>query len=165
MLTQPRCFGYCFDPVTFYYCFEPDGKTLDTVVAEITNTPWKERHAYVLRASEARRVGGRFVFSFDKAFHVSPFLPMALVYDWRFSLPADRLHVHMDALRDGKNVFAATLSTQRQPLDTRHVGLALLRLPPMALGVMLGIHYQALRVYLKRNPFYEHPSLRKATPS
>ncbi|MCA9533505.1 MAG: DUF1365 domain-containing protein [Myxococcales bacterium] len=165
MLTHPRYFGYCFNPVTFYYCFEADGQTLDTIVAEITNTPWKERHAYVLRARDAQRGGGRLTFAFDKAFHVSPFLPMDLRYRWRFSEPADGLHVHMDALRDGESVFVATLTTAREPLDLRHVARALLRLPPMTIGVMVGIHYQALRVYLKRNPFYEHPRLRKAPTS
>ncbi len=163
MLTHPRYFGYCFNPVTFYYCFEADGETLDTIVAEITNTPWNERHAYVLRAKDASRVGDGLCFSFDKAFHVSPFLPMALGYVWRFTSPNGRLHVHMDAMREGVRVFEATLVTTREPLDAWTVARALLRLPPMTLKVMLGIHYEALRVALKRNPFYEHPKFRKAT--
>ncbi len=167
MLTHPRCFGYCFNPVTFYYCFDDDGETLDTIIAEITNTPWKERHAYVLRVQDARggqgaHQGGPLLFEFDKTFHVSPFLPMDLTYAWRFAVPGPRLNVHMEALREGEGVFRATLATRRQPLDLRHVGRALLRLLPMSAGVMVGIHHQALRVFLKGNPFYKHPKLRKA---
>jgi DUF1365 family protein len=165
MLTHPRYLGYCFNPVTFYYCFEADGTTLDTIVAEITNTPWKERHAYVLRARDAERAGqDGLSFAFDKVFHVSPFLPMDLGYVWRFTPPGERLDVHMDALRAGAKVFEATLLTEREPLTVGAVARALLRLPPMTLKVVLGIHYEALRVYLKRNPFYEHPKFRRATP-
>ena len=88
---------------------------------------------------------------------------MALGYVWRFTSPNGRLHVHMDAMREGVRVFEATLVTTREPLDAWTVARALLRLPPMTLKVMLGIHYEALRVALKRNPFYEHPKFRKAT--
>ena len=89
LLTHLRYFGYSFNPVSFYYCFDATGTRVETIVAEITNTPWKERHAYVLpvaAASAQRR--GAWRFSFDKQFHVSPFMPMDMRYDWRFSAPA-----------------------------------------------------------------------------
>ena len=70
----------CFNPVSFYYCFDAAGAALEAVVAEVTNTPWGERHAYVLRLRGARRRGARRV---AKAFHVSPFMPMDHDYDWR----------------------------------------------------------------------------------
>jgi DUF1365 family protein len=164
VLTHPRYLGYCFNPVTFYYCFADDGETLEVIVAEITNTPWNERHAYVLDVREATRAGDQLVFAFDKRFHVSPFLPMDLAYVWRFSSPDGHLRVHMDALRKGERVFTASLGATRTPLTALSVLGALCRLPPMTLKVMAGIHYEALRVYLKRNPFYEHPRSRKATP-
>ena len=85
VLTHLRYLGACFNPVTFYYCFEPDGERLHSVLAEITNTPWGERHAYALDCRG--RAGRVHRFSFDKAFHVSPFMCMAHRYHWRLSVP------------------------------------------------------------------------------
>ena len=91
-----RFFGYSFNPVSFYYVFDATDSRVETIVAEITNTPWKERHAYVLPATDAARRGARaWHFSFDKQFHVSPFNPMDMRYDWRFSALENGLHVHM----------------------------------------------------------------------
>ena len=86
-LTHLRQWGLCFNPVTFYFCEDPDG-ALQAVVADVHNTPWNERHAYVLDARD--QSGPDFRFEFDKAFHVSPFLPMDMRYDWRFRYEADR---------------------------------------------------------------------------
>ena len=156
MLTHLRTCGYCFNPVTFYYCFAQDGG-LEAVVAEITNTPWRERRAYVLRPppGTGRRAVHRF--QLDKDFHVSPFLPMDLHYDWRFSLPGERLAVHM-ALHRGAPVFDATLSLHRRPLTARSLALALLRYPLMPLRVIARIHFEALRLWLKGAPVYSHPA-------
>jgi len=97
LLTHIRQFGYTFNPVSFYYVFDATGERLETVVAEITNTPWDERHAYVLRVTEAERVGAQVLrWQFDKRFHVSPFLPMDMRYDWRFSEPGDTLSVDIE---------------------------------------------------------------------
>jgi len=100
LLTHLRYFGHCFNPVSFYYCYHADGTTLDTIVAEITNTPWKERHGYVLPVASAERHASVHAWAFRKAFHVSPFLPMDRDYAWRFTEPGSSLHVHMDVLRD-----------------------------------------------------------------
>lgn len=159
LLTHPRAFGHCFNPVSFYYCFEEDGETLHAIVAEITNTPWKERHAYVLRVRDAVHARATFSFTFDKGFHVSPFLPMGLTYTWRFSSPGEHVTVHMDVLDDGERVFQASLAARREPLTMRACARALARLPPMTMKVVLGIHYEALRVFLKGNPVYDHPDL------
>lgn len=161
LLTHPRYFGYCFNPVSFYYCFDEDGVTLDAIVAEITNTPWQERHAYVLDARRAEEVDGALAFTFDKAFHVSPFLPMDLVYRWHLSRPSESLRVQMDLDREGARVFRADLVLRRAPLDARACLRGAAALPPTTLKVMLGIHYEALRVHLKGNPFYEHPDPRR----
>ena len=89
LLTHLRYFGYSFNPVSFYYVFDATDTRVETIVAEITNTPWKERHAYVLPVAGAARAGGRaWRFSFEKQFHVSPFMPMDMRYDWRFGAPA-----------------------------------------------------------------------------
>ena len=110
LLTHPRHFGYGFNPVNFYYCFDAtDQAPRVAIVAEINNTPWGERHCYVLPQSANRGTPDRLQFEFDKDFHVSPFMPMDMEYDWRFTRPDDALAVHMENRRDGRKVFDATL--------------------------------------------------------
>lgn len=157
LLTHLRYFGYCMNPVSFYYCFDTDGKTLKWVVAEINNTPWDERHAYVLAVDRAERTGRAWAWRFRKAFHVSPFMPMDMDYDWRFDAPGESLHVHMDSTRVGERSFAATLSLERRPLTAATLNLALVRFPLITLKVTTMIYWQALRLWLKRTPFYVHP--------
>jgi len=157
LLTHLRYFGYVFNPVSFYYCFAEDGVTLACIVAEITNMPWHERHAYVLPVETAQIHGRAMHWTFPKTFHVSPFMPMAREYDWRFSAPADDLHVHMDVLRDGQREFDATLTLQRQPLSSASLARVLWRYPLMTAQIVGAIHWQALRLWVKRNPVHDHP--------
>lgn len=182
VLTHLRYFGYCFNPVTFYYCYDADDR-LETIVAEITNTPWRERHQYVLPLAAGRRDGSHSVWEFGKRFHVSPFLPMAMDYEWRFDAPADRLNVHMvnrppgvvgqpdaasedvagvpDATTGGgraARMFDATLSLEREEISGTALAKALAGFPLMTLKVVALIHWQALKLWLKRTPFYTHPS-------
>ncbi|MFM2289686.1 MAG: hypothetical protein RL684_2829 [Pseudomonadota bacterium] len=156
LLTHPRYFGYVFNPVSFYYCHAADG-TLDCIVAQITNTPWRERHAYVLPVEAAQARGRALCWSFPKTFHVSPFMPMQRDYAWRFTPPGDDLHVHMDVLRDGEPEFDAHLRLQRRPLDGGALARVLWRYPLMTVQVIAAIHWQALRLWLKRNPVHDHP--------
>lgn len=157
MLAHLRYFGHCFNPVAFYYCYQSDGTTLDTIVAEITNTPWKERHAYVLPIGDAQTHGSALGWRFDKRFHVSPFLPMQRQYDWRFQPPAEALRVHMDVSGETGQEFDATLVLQRQPLNAGTLARALLCYPLMTLQVVLAIHWQAFFIWCKHNPVYDHP--------
>ena len=159
LLTHLRYFGHVFNPVSFYYCYRADGTTLDTVVAENTNTPWKERHAYVLPLARAQARGRALQWSFDKAFHVSPFLPMDCAYRWRFTVPDEALRVHMQVDREGRRAFDATLTLLRQPLDGRSLARVLWRYPAMTAQVVGAIHWQALKLWLKRTPVHDHPSL------
>jgi len=159
LLTHLRTWGHVFNPVSFYYCYQADGTTLDCIVAEITNTPWKERHSYVLAVADAAAQGQDLRWTFDKCFHVSPFMQMDCQYDWRFSPPDEALRVHMQVYRDGVRQFDATQTLQRRPLDGRGLARVLLRYPMMTLKVVAAIHWQALRLWLKRNPVHDHPSL------
>ena len=163
LLTHLRYAGYAFNPVSFYYCHDADGHTLDCIVAEITNTPWKERHAYVLPLDTAERRGRMYEWHFPKTFHVSPFMPMQRDYAWRFNAPGDDLRVHMDVLRDGSREFDADLCLQHRPLDGAALARVLWRYPLMTAQVIGAIHWQALRLWLKRNPVHDHPRLTRGT--
>lgn len=160
MLAHLRQWGLCFNPVTFYFCESPDG-ALQAVVAEVHNTPWNERHAYVLDARDQR--GQDFRFEFDKAFHVSPFLPMDMRYVWRFRYEDERIGVHMRLMRDGTECFSAGMRLSLEALTSRRMKLMPLKFPFMTLRVTTGIYYQALRLWLKRIPFFTHPD-RAAEP-
>ncbi len=158
MLTQLRNYGHCFNPVTFYYCYDAAGRQVEWIVAEITNTPWRERHSYVLAAAEIRADDDTLHFELDKRFHVSPFMPMDIAYRWRFNEPALRLAVHMENLRGGERVFDATLNLSRHEIGTASLAGVLLRFPFSTLRVLGAIHWQALRLWLKQIPVHTHPA-------
>jgi DUF1365 family protein len=158
LLTQLRTLGFSFNPVSFYYCFDADDRHVEAIVAEITNTPWKERHAYVLRPPQAGSGPLPMRFRLSKAFHVSPFMPMDLDYAWSFSLPGETLAVHMRNSRAGRRLFDATLVLKRREISSASLAAALAREPLVVPAVLFRIHWQALRLWLKRVPFHAHPS-------
>ena len=158
MLTHLRYLGYGFNPVSFYYCFTPDGKAVESILAEITNTPWDERKAYVLTPAMDEAHAGMHRYQFPKSFHVSPFLPMDLDYDWRFSTPAETLNVHMRLDRENHKVFDATLRLKAEPMTSWPMARALLGYPLMTLKVIGGIYLEALKLKLKQIPVFDHPA-------
>jgi len=167
MLTHLRYFGYVQNPVTFYYCFDEADRRVETILAEITNTPWRERHTYALTSAEPGPVedgpqATDRVHHFGKAFHVSPFMDMDHEYAWRFSRPADTLTVHMENHREGGKVFDASLSLRRREITGSALASVLTSYPFMTARVVGGIYWQALRLWLKRTPFFVHPAKRTA---
>ncbi len=164
LLTHLRYFGHCFNPVSFYYCFGIDGRTLETIVAEVNNTPWGERHMYVLpeAANRGQRADKRYELA--KAFHVSPYLPMDMDYGWRFASPGERLWVHMENRQKGVRVFDAALTLARRPMTGLELARVLLLHPAMTVQVVFAIYFQALRLWLRGAEFHPHPHPRTETP-
>jgi DUF1365 family protein len=126
-------------------------------VAEITNTPWRERHTYVLPTVEAQCAGGSLTWAFAKAFHVSPFMPMERSYAWSFTAPGEDLNVRMRVLAGAHADFDAALVLQRRSLDGQGLARLLWRYPLMTVQVIAAIHWQALCLWVKKNPVYNHP--------
>ncbi len=166
MLTQVRRNGYLFNPVTFYYAFAADGDRVESIVAEITNTPWKERHAYVLGARKRPDGAGETLRSrFPKTFHVSPFMDMGLTYHWRFSPPGERLTVQMENHDPRGRLFDVSLALRRSEWSSEALDLAARRHRFLTWRISAAIYWQALRLWRKRCPFYVHPDKRKTEDS
>ena len=157
MLAHLRYFGYCFNPVTFYYCFNRNDDSVDYILAEVANTPWKERHAYVLSSSQESDKS-EIRLSMEKELHVSPFWGMDHMYDWVFSSPKDKLNVFMKNFKDGKHVFDASLSMDRTEMTKRNLLKSVFRFPFMTIKVVFWIHFQAFILWLRGATFYTHPS-------
>jgi DUF1365 family protein len=147
LLTHLRYLGYCFNPVSFFYCFDAEER-LQLVLAEVNNT-FGGRHNYWLRPDPTSRT---FRSTAAKSLYVSPFLPVDMDYDFAFSLPAGRLVAHMGARRAGSVCFDATLSLDRRPWEAREIRRVLMRYPAMTGSVIAGIHWQALKLWWKGVP-------------
>jgi DUF1365 family protein len=140
LLTMPRSLGVGFNPVSFYYCFDAAGE-LTHVVAEVTNTPWGERHTYVLPQGKG---------SPDKAFHVSPFMGMDHGYEVRATAPGETLSVHIASHRAGELAFDATLYLTRRPYSRR-------RLVGASIRTLTLIYAHAIALKVKGVPYFPHP--------
>jgi len=160
LLTNLSFFGYCFNPVSFYYCYGEDGETLEAIVNEVTNTPWGERTTYVLTASSGERQGRTQRFKDAKKMHVSPFMPMDIEYDWCFADPAERLSVFMANAKDGQRFFDASIVLNRREITSGSLARVLIFYPFITIKVTAAIHWEALRLWVKRCPLYAHPDKR-----
>jgi DUF1365 family protein len=157
MLTNLRSFGHCFNPVSFYYCHDRNGE-LACLVAEVTNTPWGERHAYVLPAGETGLVRGHA----DKALHVSPFMGMRQTYEMRAATPGRTLSVHIESREEGEVAFDATLGMRRRPLSRRTLAELTARYPAATLRVLALIYAHAVALRARGLRTRPHPQERTA---
>jgi uncharacterized protein len=162
LLTHLRYFGYCFNPASFYYCYDRSGEWIEAIVVQIHNTPWGEEYCYVLNEARNQHPRPGFKrFQHSKEFHVSPFMPMDIWYDWRFTEPGLTLNVHFMNYAVGQKIFDATLTLARQEITPENLKRVLLSYPPMTLKVITMIYWQALRLLLKGAKFYPHPQKQK----
>jgi uncharacterized protein len=158
LLTHLRYFGYGFSPVSFYYCFDDQGVDVLALLAEVNNTPWGEQHTYVVNAADGISKITSTDLRLQKEFHVSPFMPMNMQYKWHLSRPEQQLTLHMISSIESKNVFDATLRLSRKEITNRLLAITLFRFPVITLKIVIGIYYQAFKLWFKRVPIHAHPA-------
>lgn len=154
VLGHVRTWGWLFNPITCYFCFDERGLQVEWTVLEVTNTPWHERHAYVLGPPGRHRL--------DKVLHVSPFLPPEAVYDIRYTAPGADCSVSIDVMAadGGERLLTASMRLRRRPLDRRSLDHLLWRTPAMTARVSAGIYGQAARLAVRGATFHPHPARR-----
>lgn len=157
LLTQLRWFGYYFSPLNLYYAFKDDGNTVRRVLAEVNNTPWGERHAYVLSPPEPNSGGFPLRVTHQKTFHVSPFMDMNAKYRWRLGVPGPELRVSLGRQGGSERRFDANLMLRRKTLSRASLRSAAMRHPLMTTQITAAIYYEALKLWWKRCPYYPHP--------
>lgn len=159
LFTHPRFLGYGFNSVNFYFCF--DGG-LRYVVSEINNTPWGEKHLYFHDCSQAKcGADGDLQFNFQKQFHISPFAPMDMAYQWHFKVTAQGIFIKMMLHRKGVNVLNVVLDTKITPVVENNINRFPLMRPFQPWKMSLGIYWQAFKLWFKKVPFYSHPNNNK----
>jgi len=156
MLANLRYFGFNINPISCYYCFDAQ-QALQFIVVEVTNTPWNERQSYVIKCDPKQRFQRS---QFKKLMHVSPFNPMNMMYHWCSNSPQRVLSLNLETERDGEIDMDATMALKRQDINGASLARILLRHPWMTAKVALTIYWQALKLWVKRNPFYDHPKIR-----
>lgn len=157
LLTNLSYFGYCFNPVSFYYCFSEDGERLEFIVSEVNNTPWGERDCYVLDCQKKSSRSSFWRFRPTKKMHVSPFMPMNIDYQWVLSEPGEKLRVFMANSKQGERFFSASMRLNRRNISQWSLLGVLVKFPLMTLKVVGAIYWEALRLWAKRVPYYPHP--------
>ena len=156
LLTTLRSLGYCMNPISLFYCI--DGDELKYVLAEVHNTPWDERHLYLLS-------GPDFSTKTEKNFHVSPFMPMDTTYHWIISDPGEQFSVGINISQNSEPLFTASMKLARQVLSEGNISHMIWRQMRQSLRTVSAIYLQAARLWIKRVPFYGHPNKKKLQES
>jgi uncharacterized protein len=162
LLTMARTVGVGYNPISFYYLYEEGGRTVQAMIAEVTNTPWGERHHYVIERGAGGGPGAAIGGRMAKRMHVSPFMPMDQTYEWSSSEPGDHLGVRIANRERGELVFDASLTLRRRELTPATMTTVPLSHPPQVIAAIARIYGNALRLRLKGVPFFPHPQRRRA---
>lgn len=160
LLTNLSCLGYCLNPISLYLIFDETNQQLDYLIIEVTNTPWGEKHNYVLTNS-SRSKNGVYDFQFQKELHVSPFMAMNYVYQFNLKLSRQKIIVHMENHIDGKKDFDATLTLTTAARKERSFKRIFMHYPLITYKVAAAIYWQALKLWIKGVPFHSHPKTKK----
>jgi hypothetical protein len=156
LLTHLRYFGYCFNPVSFYYCYDRQDR-LELMMAEVSNTFGDSQNYWLWEANEQPTANAKR-YQCPKVLHVSPFMKMELDYTFVFTPPGDSLVAHMNTVDNGDTFFDATLTLEREPWTAAALHRGLLRFPWMTLKVITAIHLEAMKLYFKKLRFYPSPA-------
>lgn len=157
LLTQLRYFGYYFSPLNLFFVFDNQGEQIEYVVAEVNNTPWQERHCYVLWEGNRRTGVDGLRFSHPKEFHVSPFMHMAMQYEWHLAVSDQSLSISLCSTDDERLLFSSGMTLERRELSRPMLRRMTVRYPLMTARISAAIYYQALKLWWKKCPFYTHP--------
>ena len=175
VLTPLRHFGFYFSPLSLFYCWDQSGSEVPTVVAEVNNTPWRQKHWYVLgnqnlasNHDSPRGKEGNFggplsaapvgKYRHQKQFHVSPFMDMDQQYEWTVSKPGENLNVSIQSHDEAGQIFAASLRLERRQLSNSSFSRMVLRYPVAPIQILGSIYFEAFRLWRKRLPYYPNPS-------
>jgi DUF1365 family protein len=158
VLTQLRTLGYYFSPLNLFFCFESKGPGLRAVVAEVQNTPWHERHCYVLWRGNQVGTAPEAEYRHRKSFHVSPFMGMDVDYHWRLSAPSERLQIAIDNTQGNGSIFRASMMLRSVPLSSITQRAMHWHYPMMSARITAAIYWQAYCLWRMKCPFYPHPN-------
>ncbi|MET0355663.1 MAG: DUF1365 domain-containing protein [Cellvibrio sp.] len=153
MLVNLRYWGFNMNPLSTYYCFDDAGEKIIAILAEVHNTPWNERHAYVLTGED---FSNKQHISFHKEFHVSPFNPIEMDYHWHSSTPGKTLALHLENWQGQQKIMDATMTLAHESITPSSLNKILIRFPWMTVKIIMAIYWQALKLWWKRVPIFDH---------